>query len=610
MALKISLLGRPSATIDGHVVTLRGRKSWALLTYLVLTGTPQSRDHLAELLFADADDPLRALRWNLAEIRRVIDVEVGGDPVSLSFPEGAEIDVDVLREGAVEAALSLDGLGRPLLESIHIAGSAAFETWLIVHRRQSEAATVAVVREGVLSALSSGGYEVAIDLAASLVALDPLDEESQALLIRSYAASGDHASAARQLEACTTVLRKELGVDPGPAVTSAMSVSLASATGAAVGGATAARAQLEAGIAAITAGAYDAGIECLRRATNEAHASGDVDLKAETLVALGSSLVHGGRPTRVEGAAALFEAIRAARFSGNVHVERKACYELAWNDFLDARYPRAERWLDRAEDDSDIAATASALWVRGKLALEIGDYARSISLLEAAIAAAEDAGDLFRAGFAAASLGRTYMLREDNRAATVALHRSLDIVRRDAPVLVPIAEGFLASVHLNEGDASSALDLAEHAYAYAIQVGDVSMIGIAARPLALARAERGRVEDAEAILRDVRNRFQRAPDHTWTLAYVLDALSWIARRADLAGAGRYIGYLDDVVRRGPMNEMVVRTLLHKAALGDAASGDAAATIARDIDNPALHRLVSDVVGTRITATLDRTRSFP
>jgi DNA-binding SARP family transcriptional activator len=67
VAQTIRLLGPPAMERDGRPVrSPRGRKAWALLAYLLLADRPPSRRHLAELLFADADDPLGALRWTLA----------------------------------------------------------------------------------------------------------------------------------------------------------------------------------------------------------------------------------------------------------------------------------------------------------------------------------------------------------------------------------------------------------------------------------------------------------------------------------------------------------------------------------------------------------------
>jgi hypothetical protein len=40
----------------------RGRKAWALLTYVLLAGRQPSRRQLAELLFDEAEDPLGAVR--------------------------------------------------------------------------------------------------------------------------------------------------------------------------------------------------------------------------------------------------------------------------------------------------------------------------------------------------------------------------------------------------------------------------------------------------------------------------------------------------------------------------------------------------------------------
>src|SRR6185295_19277454 len=83
MTITIQLLGRPSITRGSSAAyKLRSRKSWGLLAYLILSERPAARSQLASLLFAEADDPVRALRWCLAEIRRALGDEgsVDGDP--------------------------------------------------------------------------------------------------------------------------------------------------------------------------------------------------------------------------------------------------------------------------------------------------------------------------------------------------------------------------------------------------------------------------------------------------------------------------------------------------------------------------------------------------
>jgi DNA-binding SARP family transcriptional activator len=69
--LAIRLLGRPEIERDGVAVTPpRGRKAWAVLAYLLLAERPVARAPLAALIFGDANDPLGALRWTLAQLRR------------------------------------------------------------------------------------------------------------------------------------------------------------------------------------------------------------------------------------------------------------------------------------------------------------------------------------------------------------------------------------------------------------------------------------------------------------------------------------------------------------------------------------------------------------
>src|SRR6476661_6407305 len=107
VSITVQLLGRPQISDSaGNVQQLRSRKSWAVLAFLLLGERPPTRSQLASLLFAEAEDPLRALRWCLAEIRRGLGPggQLDGDPVQLRLPVGATVDADVLLHGHWSAA--------------------------------------------------------------------------------------------------------------------------------------------------------------------------------------------------------------------------------------------------------------------------------------------------------------------------------------------------------------------------------------------------------------------------------------------------------------------------------------------------------------------------
>jgi DNA-binding SARP family transcriptional activator len=96
MANVIRLLGTPSIEIGGVPVTgPRGRKSWAVLALAVLSDRPPERSRVARLLFPDASDPLGALRWALAELRRALggSASMSGDPLVLQLAERTVVDV-------------------------------------------------------------------------------------------------------------------------------------------------------------------------------------------------------------------------------------------------------------------------------------------------------------------------------------------------------------------------------------------------------------------------------------------------------------------------------------------------------------------------------------
>src|SRR5690606_32531822 len=152
------------------------------------------------------------------------------------------------------------------------------------------------------------------------------------------------------VDICEDILRRELGVQASPAVRDAARAGASSSMVPPLRGRAAATSQLEAGRAAILAGAIDAGIQCLRQAVTEATRSRDVALQGRGLVALGSALGHAALGRDEEGAVVLQEAIRCANQAGDRPTAVTAHRELGFIDVQAGRRLMAERWLARAQE--------------------------------------------------------------------------------------------------------------------------------------------------------------------------------------------------------------------------------------------------------------------
>jgi DNA-binding SARP family transcriptional activator len=304
-----------------------------VLALAVLSDRPPERSRVARLLFPDAADPLGALRWALAELRRALggSASMSGDPLVLQLAERTVVDVLEV-PGSRDLDLSgLSQLSAELLAGMTFSGCDAFESWLLVERRRLAAAAEATIHEAAMARLGAGRPLVAVRFAARAVELNPFEESHHTLLVRSLAASGDRAAALAAAESCGDLFRRELGADPSRAVREAVDVAAGATSAPRLTGVAAARAQLQAGKAAIVAGAVDAGLDCLRRAVHESRFADDDDLIVAALTELGSALVHSVRGRDDEGAVVLHEAIdRAARASPAAAAT--ACRELGFVD--------------------------------------------------------------------------------------------------------------------------------------------------------------------------------------------------------------------------------------------------------------------------------------
>ena len=567
---------------------------WALLAYLIRAETPLSRGRLASLLFADADDPLGTLRWNLAELRRMLGIKdiLRGEPIALHLPADTEVDLDTVVRGTWRQAMSVPTIGGAFLEGLSFPTCPAFEIWLLTERSHLANASASVMREAALGRIAAGAPADAVKLARKLVEVEPLNESYQALLIRSLAASGDRDDARAQLEACRALLMKELGVEPGPDVRNAVDAQVASPLRKEMVGSASARAHMDAGEAAIAAGAVDVGLNSLRSAAADAQAVGQASLEAQALLALGSSLIHAPRGRDEEGSVVLHRAIEVASQAGLERVVAGARRELGYVEMLAARYDRSRSWLEHALESvgDDVGEEAMIRAVLGACWSDTAHYPEALTELNRSLALAEEIGAGKQIAFTCAFLGRVQLLTGDvDQARSSALRAKLTAEQEGWTSFVAWPESFVGDCLLTEGDVEGAADAYEHAFALGCQIGDPCWEGVGARGIGLVKERRGRVDEAIDWLDDARTRCVRIADaYMWVEAYCQDALCQIAIDHGVEGAPDFVQELEVGAAARGLREFVARAHLHRHRLGDDMALDAATVLAANIANPSLH----------------------
>lgn len=594
MPLSIHLLGKPWLERDRELTTPpRGNKAWGLLTYLILSRVREpSREHLAELLFGETDDPLGSVRWNLAELRRRLGANaLAQGSTRLTLPPDAFIDVQALLGASPHEAVELPGLDRELLEGMDFGSHPGFDSWLLNERRRLLGAAEGALHDAALDLLASGEPARAVPLALRLVELNELDDNFQELLIRSYAEAGDGKAAERQLARCVELFRSELGRDPEPSVREAAKtevVPLDPVIRAA--GPQAARAQLETGRSALDGGAIDAGLEMLSRAAAAAAASGDRELESEAVLVHGTALVHSGRSRDEEAGAVLMRASAIAEELGLGDRVAAAQRELAYTEVRQARYARCWRRLDSAatsvESDAERAGIEA---IRGMAAADTGAHGRALDHLRRSTSLAEASDSDRQASFSFSFLGRSHLLRGELADARAALERSLALAREaDWLSFLPWPEAWLAEVELAEGDADAARRGLEHSFALGCELNDPCWEGVSAAGLGRLACRDGKTAHGLRLLEDARRRSGRvACAYVWVQAYALAGLAEAAVASDSRRADDWIGDLASLAGRTGMREFAVRAALLRFERGDRSAADAATVLAREVENPSL-----------------------
>jgi predicted ATPase/DNA-binding SARP family transcriptional activator len=235
--LTIYLLGAPQIDIDHLPVEVDTRKAIALLAYLVINPQTHQREALSTLLWPDADAShgRAALRRTLSTLIKALDgpyLETGRDQISLQAEAPVRVDVsefqrlaagcDVHHGAPQESCLACqETLARAaelyrgdFMEGFSLRDSALFDDWQFFQADNLRRELATVLQKLANFQAGQGQFASAIAYARRWLALDPLLEDAQRLLIQLYAWSGQRNAALRQYRECVRILEQELGVSP------------------------------------------------------------------------------------------------------------------------------------------------------------------------------------------------------------------------------------------------------------------------------------------------------------------------------------------------------------------------------------------------------------
>ena len=235
--LRLALLGSPQIYVNGEEKILRERKAIALLAWLAVEQTVQSRDTLATLFWPEHDQQraranLRYLLWSLRKSVGEEWLTTEGDQLGLA--DGADVQVDVtefqryLAEWrghshpadvpcaacveALEAAVEL--YRGDFLQGFTLDDSPQFDDWQFFQAETLRRALAAGLEGLVEQQIAGQSYAAAITHARRWLALDPLHEPATRALMALYAWSGQYEAAIRQFHRCALALQEEIGVEP------------------------------------------------------------------------------------------------------------------------------------------------------------------------------------------------------------------------------------------------------------------------------------------------------------------------------------------------------------------------------------------------------------
>ena len=225
--LQLTLLGSPSATLDGTPLTGKLlHKDLALLYYLAATGQPQLRASLAALLWGDYSESAARtnLRKSLSNLRQHLGnhVSIERDDIALvqmhctvdlwEFERLANRELASSDLAPIQAAVAL--YRGDFLSGFSVHNAADYDRWVFALQERLRDLAVHMLATLASAYAANGELLQAIAFHRRGLELEPWREESHRELMLLLAKNGRRSEALAQYKKCREVLTAELGVQP------------------------------------------------------------------------------------------------------------------------------------------------------------------------------------------------------------------------------------------------------------------------------------------------------------------------------------------------------------------------------------------------------------
>lgn len=234
--LNLFLLGSPRAAIDGTPIDINRHKSIALLAYLALGDQEQHRDTLSAMFWPDSSQSRAraSLRRDLSTLNKALGEDwliVERDTIAL---QNTGLWIDVLQFRALLAkchthahnpeticvdCLQLLSEAVSLYQNDFMTGFTLpdcpeFDEWQFFLTEELRQEIFFALRRLIQGYTTAGEFELALNYARRLLALDPLHEPTYQSLMILYAQTGQKSAALRLYQLCVQRFEEELDVPP------------------------------------------------------------------------------------------------------------------------------------------------------------------------------------------------------------------------------------------------------------------------------------------------------------------------------------------------------------------------------------------------------------